>query len=116
MFAAELSLEVGPELLQNIPGHVDADLNAELRDRVVRGPVVRVIRIGDRHRRRVACDFGEVELRSAGIALGDENSAHCVADAGEPTARSAPEVARILMEYSGEDGLGHVIADQEIAI
>jgi hypothetical protein len=40
----KLPLDFWPKFLQDIGGHVDADLHAELRNGVASGPIVRVVR------------------------------------------------------------------------
>jgi len=116
VFAPELAPEVGPELLEDVPGHVDAELHAKLRDPVARSAIIRIIRIGDGDGGRIACDFGKVKLCSTRIALGPENPAHRVAEPGQSTTCAAPEVARVLMKQRGKYRLGHVVADHEVAI
>jgi hypothetical protein len=54
MSMQDFSLKIRPELLQKIRGHVDADLHAELRNSVVRSPIICVVRIRNRNRSRIA--------------------------------------------------------------
>src|SRR5215472_1380602 len=116
MFVPEFSLNVGPELLEDIGSHVDSDLDAELRHSVAGRSIVHVVRVGDGDRRGVAQDFGIVELRSAGVAVGPEDLTHGVAEPRPICSLVAPKVTRILMEECGEDSLRHVVADHEIAV
>ena len=75
MPVAEFALQIGPEFLENIAGHIDAGLDAQLGNRVARGPIVRVVRVGNGDRGRVAEELGVVELRSPRIGVRAENLA-----------------------------------------
>lgn len=50
VFLPKLSLQVRPELLQDIRSHVDTNLHAKLRDSIADSPIISVVRIGDGNR------------------------------------------------------------------
>jgi hypothetical protein len=51
----KFALENRPELLQEVASRVDAELHAELRDGLASSPIIRVVRVPDGNRCRVAC-------------------------------------------------------------
>jgi hypothetical protein len=82
MPVAEFALQIGPEFLENIAGHIDAGLDAQPGNRVARGPIVRVVRVGDGDRGRVA-----EELRAVEFAF-PPNRCEC-GKSGQPRNRAA---------------------------
>src|SRR5215469_4791638 len=105
-----------PELLQNVARHIDAELHAELTDSVRGGVVIDVVGVGNGDRGRVSDKFRVIELGSAGITVRPEDLTSRISDPGPLAAGAAAEVTRILVQDGGENGLSHVIADDQIAV
>src|SRR5215469_2803811 len=77
---------------------------------------VRIVEVGDCHRRRGTHDLGIVELTCSRIAAGDEKPAHRVNQPRPRAALATAEVARVLMQQRRENGLCRQIFDREISI
>ena len=97
VFAGKFSVEIGPELLENIAHHIDADLQAELGHSGGGTVATRIVKVGKSDSRRVPAEFGKIDLIAAGIPMGPENLPDGIAEPGNARAGSAPEmIARCL--------------------
>ena len=92
------------------------DLHAQLRHGAAGSPIVCIVRVGDGHGDGVAYDFRIVELCSTGITMSPEDLFHGVAQPGPSASYAASEIPRILMKKRGENALGHVVPNHEIAV
>src|ERR1035438_9129854 len=109
MFSPDLLIEIGPELLQYVRGHVHAQLHSQRCYRVVRGATILVIDVRNRYGGRVANHFRKIEIGSARVLMRPENLPHRVAKPCQTTSLTATKVARVLMQDRRENSLGHII-------
>ena len=72
MLAAEFAVQIGPELLHNVAGGIDSQLDCQLGSGIGCSAVIRIICFGNRYRGGVAEHFGKVELRSSAVGVGPE--------------------------------------------
>ena len=110
------AVQIRRKFLQDVSGHVDAELNCKSPSRVGRVPIVRVVGVGNGNGGRITADFREVELSFAVVAVSQEDLTHGVPEPGPRAPRTAPEVSRVLMEQGWIYPFGHYISDHEVAI
>ena len=72
------SIQIWRKLLDDVSGHIEAELNSELPGRVSRGSIVRDIGSGNCNRSGIPQDFRKIELGSAVVAMSDEDLPHCI--------------------------------------
>ena len=109
------AVQIGCKFLQNIAGHIQAELNAVFPSRISNCPIVRIPRLGNSNRSRVTPDFRNVELSFPVVAVGDKDLPASVFQSGPRAPRTAPKIARVLMENGRVDRLGHEVARRNIA-
>jgi hypothetical protein len=107
---------VRPKLFKDLRRHIHSQLHRELCRGVAGVSVIRIIGLRKRRGARIAKNFRVVELRMTGIGVRPENLTDRVAEPRPFVADPAPEVTRTLMEKSWKDSLGHVVANDEIAV
>jgi len=69
-------MQIWRKLLEDVSGHIDAELNSELLGRVCRRSIVRDVGIGDCNCSGIPQDFRKIELGSAVVAMSDEDLPH----------------------------------------
>src|SRR6516164_1202002 len=109
-------MQIRPELLEDVAGHVEAYLHAEPADVFACGTAVRVVGIRDRNRRGITANLGKVDHMAATVHARPEDLADGVTEAPETTALAQPEVARVLVNERRHHRLCHVVADGPIGI
>ena len=112
----KLTLQIRPELFEDIGRHIDSDLHAELVGGIARGAIVHIVSSGNGDRRGVPCDLRVVKLGAAGIGMIPEDLAGGVSQPGPSTPLAFTEVARVLVKQDGKYAFGHVVADDQVAI
>ena len=96
MSSLQISVNIGPKLLQLIPEGVEAHLRSpvgETRRKTAIGGGI--IGTGNGRRGGVAGKLGDIEHVSSGVSSGNENTADCIAEAAHERASAQPKIARI---------------------
>ena len=114
--AVKCVLQIRPEFFEDVGRHIDSDLHAELVRRIVGSTVVGIVSIGNRDPSGVPDDLGVIELSASRIGVGPEDLAGGVSEPGPSAPLALTEVARVLVKQDGEYTLGHVVADDKVAI
>ena len=70
------------KFLQDVSGHLDAELNSKSSHRIGRRPIVWLVCIGNGDCTRIPADFRKVELGSLLVAVSDEDLTYGVCKPG----------------------------------